>query len=58
MVMTSWSGATMPQPTTCKKCQGNKKKFLSGEKRKEKRGDMKCNNANYKTTMQCSQNTR
>jgi hypothetical protein len=34
------------------------KKNQRGKKKKEKIKDMKCNNANYKTTMQCSQNTR
>jgi hypothetical protein len=57
MVMMSWSGATMPQHTTSKKCQ-EKRQNSKRRKREEKRIDMKCNNANYKTTMQCSQNTR
>jgi hypothetical protein len=35
MVMMSWGGATMPQPTTCKKCQG-KKKIKEEKKRKKK----------------------
>lgn len=37
MVMKSWSGATMPQPTTCKKCQEKKQ----NSKRRKKEGEEK-----------------
>jgi hypothetical protein len=37
MVMMSWSGATMPQLTTCKKCQAKKQ----NSKRRKKGGEEK-----------------
>ncbi len=39
--MMSWSGATMPQHTTCKKCHEKKTKFKEEKKgREEKRHEM------------------
>lgn len=40
MVMMSWGGATMPQPTTCKRCQGKKKSKRKKKGREKKRHEM------------------
>lgn len=50
--MMSWSGAKMPQLTTCKKCQEKKTKFK--EEKKGRRREETCNATMQIIKQQCN----